>query len=79
MTHPLPLSNILPAALTAVIALTYLQEDGLLLTIGLMKGLILLAADVVILLKLAQQIRWSAFHLSSLDIESMGSMFRQLA
>jgi hypothetical protein len=56
VTHPLPLSNILPAILIALIALAYLEQDGLLLSIGLVVGLILLAADTAILWKLAQKL-----------------------
>lgn len=41
---PVPLSNVLPAIAIAVISLGYMEEDGLLLTIGLGLGLLLLAA-----------------------------------
>jgi hypothetical protein len=64
VTHPLPLSNILPAILLALIALAYLEEDGLLLSIGLVAALILLAADTAILWKLVQQVRSTDFHSS---------------
>ena len=35
---PFPLSNILPAILIAFISLAYLEQDGLLLIVGLMAG-----------------------------------------
>jgi hypothetical protein len=40
---PLPLSNVPPAADIALISLAYIEEDGVLLTIGLLAALILLA------------------------------------
>jgi hypothetical protein len=40
---PLPLSNVPPAADIALISLAYIEEDGVLLTIGLLVALILLA------------------------------------
>jgi hypothetical protein len=42
---PLPLSNVVPALLIAVIALAYLQEDGLLLSIGLLVAVIALTVE----------------------------------
>jgi hypothetical protein len=44
---PLPLSNVVPALLIAVIALAYLQEDGLLLSIGLLVAVIALTVEFV--------------------------------
>jgi hypothetical protein len=43
MLAPLPLSNVPPAADIALISLAYIEEDGVLLTIGLLVALILLA------------------------------------
>jgi hypothetical protein len=40
---PLPLTNVPPAAVVALISLAYLEEDGVLLAIGLLLALILLA------------------------------------
>ena len=37
---PVPLSNIFPAVVIAMIALAYLEEDGLVLTIGLLVGFV---------------------------------------
>jgi hypothetical protein len=36
LLNPIPLSNVVPAVLIALIALAYLEEDGLLLTVGLL-------------------------------------------
>jgi hypothetical protein len=43
---PLPLSNIVPALLIALISLAYLEEDGLMLSIGLVAGCVGLAFDL---------------------------------
>jgi hypothetical protein len=40
---PLPLSNIPPALAIALIALAYLEEDGLLLMVGLVAGVVVMA------------------------------------
>jgi hypothetical protein len=45
MLFPFPLANIPPAMLIALISLAYLEEDGLLLTVGLVLGAILLIAE----------------------------------
>lgn len=56
VTNPLPASNVLPAALISFIALAYLEADGLMLTIGLLAGLIILAIDARILFDFAHEI-----------------------
>ncbi|MGP0089663.1 MAG: exopolysaccharide biosynthesis protein [Xanthobacteraceae bacterium] len=43
---PLPLGNVLPALVIALISLAYLQEDGLLLSIALLAAVIVLAVEV---------------------------------
>lgn len=43
---PIPLSNVLPAVVMALISLAYLEEDGLVLSIGLMAGFVILAVDL---------------------------------
>jgi hypothetical protein len=45
---PIPLSNILLALLIALIALAYLEEDGVVLSIGLLVGFVVLAVDLVV-------------------------------
>jgi hypothetical protein len=43
---PIPLSNILPAILIALISLGYLEEDGVLLWVSLLAALVVLAVDL---------------------------------
>jgi hypothetical protein len=43
---PIPLSNILPAVLIALISLGYLEEDGILLSLTLLAAVIVLAIDL---------------------------------
>jgi len=43
---PIPLSNILPAILIALISLGYLEEDGVLLAISLLAAIVVLALDL---------------------------------
>jgi hypothetical protein len=61
LTYPLPFSNVVPALLIALISLVYLEEDGLMLSLAMVTGLIVLATDAAILWKLAQQISWPTF------------------
>jgi hypothetical protein len=49
----IPLSNILPAVLIAIISLAYLEHDGLLLLIGLLIGSLVLVLDLGIVWQLA--------------------------
>lgn len=46
---PIPLSNVVPALLMAVISLAYLEEDGLMLLIALLAGSVVLAVDLVVI------------------------------
>ncbi len=62
LSFPLPLSNVLPAALIGYIALAYLEADGAMLTVGLFAGLIVLAVDAKLLYDVAQ----SALHFGGL-------------
>ena len=43
---PIPLSNVVPALVIALISLAYLEEDGILLSIALLAAIIVLAVDV---------------------------------
>jgi hypothetical protein len=43
---PIPLSNVLPALVMALISLAYLEEDGLVLSIGLLAGFVIIAVDL---------------------------------
>jgi hypothetical protein len=45
---PIPLSNILPAVLIALISLGYLEEDGVLLSITLLAAVVVLALDLTL-------------------------------
>lgn len=56
LASPLPLSNMLPAALISLIALCYLEEDGLMLVLALVAALIVLAVDAKVLYDVTQQI-----------------------
>jgi hypothetical protein len=49
LAAPIPLSNMLPAALISLIALSYLEEDGLMLVMALVIAVAVLAVDVKIL------------------------------
>jgi hypothetical protein len=40
---PIPLSNVVPALVIALIALSYLEEDGVLLSIALLAAVVVLA------------------------------------
>ena len=42
---PVPLSNVVPALVIALISLAYLEEDGLLLSIALLASVIVLAIE----------------------------------
>jgi len=43
---PIPLSNVLPAVMIALISLAYLEGDGLILSITLLGGFAVLAIDL---------------------------------
>jgi hypothetical protein len=45
---PIPLSNILPAFLIALIALAYAEDDGLMLLICLLAGFVIVAIDLTL-------------------------------
>lgn len=44
---PIPLSNVVPAVVIALIALAYLEEDGLLLSLGLLMAILVLTVELV--------------------------------
>jgi hypothetical protein len=59
---PIPFSNILPALLIALISLAYLEEDGLVLSIGILLACVVLALDLAMVWELlhgAKQIKLS--------------------
>jgi hypothetical protein len=59
---PIPLSNILPALLFSLIALAYAEEDGLVLSISLLAGFVVIAIDLAMVWEIvhgAKRIRLS--------------------
>jgi hypothetical protein len=56
LVWPLPLGNILPAALISLIALSYMEHDGLMLALSLAAGLIVLALDAKLLHDVVQEV-----------------------
>jgi len=55
---PLPLSNIVPAMVIALISLSYLEEDGLLLSIALVAAVIVLAVELVVVWQTVLGAKW---------------------
>jgi hypothetical protein len=58
---PIPLSNILPAILIALIALGYLEGDGVLLSISLLAGVVVLTIDLGLIWQLLHGARRLVF------------------
>ncbi len=55
---PLPLSNIVPAMVIALISLAYLEEDGLLLSIALLAAVIVIAIEFVAVWETVRGAKW---------------------
>jgi hypothetical protein len=55
---PFPLSNILPAILIAFISLAYLEQDGLLLVVGLVGGCVLLILELGVIWQVTHDAKW---------------------
>jgi len=55
---PIPLSNIVPALLIALIALAYLEEDGLVLSIALLGALIVVGVVLVTVWEIVVGAKW---------------------
>jgi hypothetical protein len=55
---PIPFSNVVPAIVIALISLAYLEEDGLLLSIALLAGVIVLAAELVAVWETIRGAKW---------------------
>jgi hypothetical protein len=55
---PLPLSNVVPALVIALISLAYLEEDGLLLAIALLASVIVLAVELVAVWETVLGAKW---------------------
>ena len=55
---PIPLSNVVPALVIALISLAYLEEDGLLLSIALLAAVIVLAVELVAVWETVLGAKW---------------------
>jgi hypothetical protein len=55
---PIPLSNILPALVIALISLTYVEEDGLMLSICLVVGFAIIAVDLAMVWEISHGTKW---------------------
>jgi hypothetical protein len=55
---PIPLSNVVPALVIALISLAYLEEDGILLAISLLVAAILLAAELAAVWETVLGAKW---------------------
>ncbi len=55
---PIPLTNIVPALVIAVISLAYLEEDGLALSIALLVAVVVLTVAVAAVWEAARGARW---------------------
>jgi hypothetical protein len=55
---PIPLSNVPPALVIALISLAYLEEDGLLLSISLLAAVIVLAVQLAAVWEMVLGARW---------------------
>src|SRR6266481_2790555 len=58
---PIPLSNILPALVIALISLAYAEEDGLILSICLLAGSVMVAIDLAIVWQIISGAKHSFF------------------
>ena len=55
---PIPLSNVIPALVIALISLAYLEEDGLLLSIALLNAVIVMAVEVIAVWEAVVGAKW---------------------
>jgi hypothetical protein len=63
---PVPLSNVVPALVIALISLAYLEEDGLLLSIALLASVVVLAVELMAVWETILGAKWIvAFGISS--------------
>ena len=58
MFTPIPLSNVVPALVIALISLAYLEEDGLLLSIALLAAVIVLTVELVVVWETVRGAKW---------------------
>ncbi len=55
---PIPLSNVVPALVIALISLAYLEEDGLLLSIALLAAVIVLTVELALVWETVRGAKW---------------------
>jgi hypothetical protein len=55
---PIPLSNVVPALVIALISLAYLEEDGLLLSIALLAAVIVLTVELMAVWEAVLGAKW---------------------
>jgi hypothetical protein len=55
---PIPLSNIVPALVIAMISLAYLEEDGLLLSIALLAAVVVVTVELVVVWETVLGANW---------------------
>ena len=55
---PIPLSNVVPALVIALISLAYLEEDGLLLSIALLAAVIVLTVELMAVWETVLGAKW---------------------
>lgn len=55
---PIPLSNVVPALAIALISLAYLEEDGLLLALALLAGVIVLTVELAAIWETIRGAKW---------------------
>ena len=55
---PIPLSNVVPALVIALISLAYLEEDGLLLSIALLDAVVVLTVELALVWETVLGAKW---------------------
>jgi hypothetical protein len=55
---PIPLSNVVPALVIALISLAYLEEDGVLLSIAVLAAFIVLTVATAVVWEMAVGAKW---------------------
>jgi hypothetical protein len=57
---PIPLSNVVPASVIALISLAYLEEDGVLLSVALLAAMIVMAVATMGVWEMIVSAQWIA-------------------
>ena len=58
LVTPIPMSNVVPALVIALISLAYLEEDGVLLSIALLAAIIVLTVEFVAVWQTVVGAKW---------------------